>query len=276
MTQARRIGRPIRYDPMPAADPLDGGCRPAPGRVPCPATGGSRRPFQGRRDAAQGPPEHPAAPDQQDHLVIMLTHQLTDPLTGPAAGAAARFWPNSGVIARSSRRCRVSKTSKMTRWSCPRRSRTADGQCIKSAIGEVSAIRPLIGSAKPQETNQSPAEFRKQARVFFVSSRSGARGPQNRLRRFGEIPGGACRAGGGCTTPRGLYLPLAPALPGQHRMSPALFFLRIFRKLGHWPDSDRQPALWRKSRTRPLARTSAHLAAGPTRATSTSAEMSSN
>ena len=43
-------------------------------------------PFQRAGDAAEGPAENPAAPNQQHHLVIMLADQLAHPLPGrPAA-----------------------------------------------------------------------------------------------------------------------------------------------------------------------------------------------
>ncbi len=57
---------------------------------------------------------------------------------------------------------------------------------------------------------QTPRNKRNLQRVpdagsrFFVSSRSGTRGPQNRLFRFGEIPDPPRSAGGGWTTFRGL------------------------------------------------------------------------
>ena len=53
-----RLGRSVRGNAVPAANPLDSGCRPMPGRAPRPAAGKSHRPFQGRR----GPAERPAAP----------------------------------------------------------------------------------------------------------------------------------------------------------------------------------------------------------------------
>ena len=67
---------------MAAADPLDGGRRPSPGRVAGAAAGRRDRPFQGRRDAAEGPAQNPAAPNQHDHLVIMFADQFADPLSG--------------------------------------------------------------------------------------------------------------------------------------------------------------------------------------------------
>ncbi len=73
---------------MPAADPLDRSRCPMAGCVPGAATGRRDRPFQGRRNAAQGPAENPAAPNQQHHLVIVLTHQFPDPLTGRPRGPA--------------------------------------------------------------------------------------------------------------------------------------------------------------------------------------------
>jgi hypothetical protein len=53
--------------------------------------------------------------------------------------------------------------------------------------------------------------------------------PQKRLRPFGEIPAGACSAGGAWKPDRGLCRTLGHAFSGQHRPSERVFFLRILR-----------------------------------------------
>ena len=97
---ARRFGPRLRRDVVPAADPLDGGRRPRPGRVAGAPTGGRDRPFQGRRDLPQRPAENPAAPDQHHHLVIVLTDQFPDPLTGRDAAGPGVDFPTSQHAAR--------------------------------------------------------------------------------------------------------------------------------------------------------------------------------
>ena len=63
-----RIRRPVRGDAVAAADPLDGGRRPSSGRISGAATRGRYGPFQRAGNAAEGPAENPAAPNQHDHL----------------------------------------------------------------------------------------------------------------------------------------------------------------------------------------------------------------
>ena len=92
---ARRIGRPIRGNAVAAADLLDGGRRPSPGRVGGAAAGRRDRPFQGRRDAAEGSAQNPAAPNQHDHLVVVFADQFADPLSGRDATGAGVDLPAS-------------------------------------------------------------------------------------------------------------------------------------------------------------------------------------
>ena len=92
---ARRFSGRARRDVVPVADPLNRGRRPSPGRVAGAAAGRRDRPFQGRRDLAQGPTENPAAPDQHHHLVIMLADQFPDPLTGRITTGSGVDFPAS-------------------------------------------------------------------------------------------------------------------------------------------------------------------------------------
>ena len=92
---ARRFGRAVRRDVVPAADPLDGGRRPRPGRVAGAPAGRRDRPFQRPRDLPQRPAENPAAPDQHHYLVIVFADQLADPLTGRDAAGSGIDLPAS-------------------------------------------------------------------------------------------------------------------------------------------------------------------------------------
>ena len=167
----------------------------------------------------QGPAENPAAPNQHHHLVIVFADQLADPLTGRnttgagvdfpasrhdarhdthAAGIRlsrcrrllqARFWPRSGADPRRDFVAVGPRGRPKSPFSPGRPDpRPTAGQCIKSLIGEIFAFPFELRFRKPWETSESSREFRKQIRVFFVSSRSGTRGPQNRLRRFWRNP----------------------------------------------------------------------------------------
>ena len=106
---ARRFGRAIRGNAVPATDPLDRGRRPSPGRVAGAPAGRRDRPFQGRRDLPQGPTENSAAPNQHHHLGIMLADQFPDPLTGRVASGSGVDFPASRHDARhdTSRRDQV-------------------------------------------------------------------------------------------------------------------------------------------------------------------------
>ena len=209
---------------MAPADPLDGGGRPVPGRISCPAAGGSRRPFQGRRDPAQRPAEHPAAPDQQHHLVIVLTHQLPDPLTGRQPAHSGVDLPAScrplqrrrDPVAESNcsptgRDCALEETSWTSKTPFSH-GRPAPGQCIKSEFRDFSRQdsipqTPPGPAPDPRRSGSAPLRVH--------------RGATNRLRRLEDPPRAA---GGAGMSPA--YASLAPghSLPGQHRRSERVFF----------------------------------------------------
>ena len=63
-------------------------------------------------------------------------------------------------------------TSKWTRWSGPRRRRTAGGLCIKSTIGDRPFGRSIFVFRKPHRIHDTPGEFRKPGqRIFPVQAR---------------------------------------------------------------------------------------------------------
>ena len=90
-----RIRRPVRGDAVAAADPLDGGRRPSSGRISGAATRGRYGPFQRAGNAAEGPAENPAAPNQHDHLIIMFADPLAHPLPGRPATSSGVDLPAS-------------------------------------------------------------------------------------------------------------------------------------------------------------------------------------
>ena len=178
------------------------GARPPPGRVPRPATRGIHRPFQRRRNATQGPAENPAAPNQQHHLVIVLTDQFPDPLTGrdatgsgvdfPAArhdarhdttpvepGPRRRRAPCSPFLAPIGRdrggtsllQGLVDLQNALFTWST---SSAADGgQCIKSLIGGFSRFRSDFAFANPGKQAKAPESSGSRSAFFLFP-----RGPE--------------------------------------------------------------------------------------------------
>ena len=224
---------------MAAADPLDGRRRPSPGRVAGAAARWRNRPFQGRRDPAQGPAENPAAPYQHYNLVIMFADQLAnllraasrparvlifrrlgmvpDMLQNPASQVAPAETPSRAILAQNGpdrarrRRRRAPSTSKIALFTWSTSSAAAGDRRIKSESEDFSRSGSVSSPATPpKQTKPAAGAGCRTAPCGSSSSRSGSRpvrNPQNGRRRFRETGPGGRGAGGDWTTPRGLSYP---------------------------------------------------------------------
>ena len=198
------------------------------------------------RDLPQRPTENPAAPDQHHHLVIVLTDQFADPLTGrdatgsgvdflasrhdsrhdttpagPSSAGAEFLQPVFGPD-RARIRIRVAPAESRRRP----KSRFSPGRpscriCIKSEIGDFPRFRCGFDRANPNKQTEPPA-------------RSGSR---TALFRSLELrsAGSAKTSGVRSEKPRPACVVLAEpgrrlALSGQQRPSTAAFSHR--RRLG--------------------------------------------